>query len=352
MEDTAKEEVLEADLETNYVLEGDAADGAQENAELDKQLQDDNAAEEEIKAASEPTVLTQEENNMKNVKSKVEDNNFGERTNDYPKASTASPSTARSSLSRAHGSGFSPRQSQGTFSPKTVSVSRRASKASPKGNESPFEGSPRRISRLSVGSDEPSEFLALFKAISPSASSKPAITKKYGRLGSDKTLEEASQNKVVASNSGKSIARSPLKKSQIPGKLGAIKPPNLEASSEGTTPKLISPRRPTNKQTTELSNSSKAPGLKTRTSSKVVNSGPTRLPDAPAVVSPKLPESDNQYYSLEDLQQQKIEGLDYTCREKYLSPIDFELHFKMTKDQFLEMPKWKRDRAKRKLRLF
>jgi hypothetical protein len=64
--------------------------------------------------------------------------------------------------------------------------------------------------------------------------------------------------------------------------------------------------------------------------------------------------SDNgmEYFSLEDLQEGKADGINMACREMYLSPTDFQKLFKMTKDEFSNLPKWKRDKAKRALKLF
>eukprot|EP00980_Cylindrotheca_fusiformis_P009434 scaffold2065_cov107-Cylindrotheca_fusiformis.AAC.4 len=62
--------------------------------------------------------------------------------------------------------------------------------------------------------------------------------------------------------------------------------------------------------------------------------------------------ADGKYYPLADLQQKKVEGIDTTRREQYLSPEDFLENFSMTKEEFRKLPKWKRDKAKISLRLF
>ncbi|KAG7363991.1 villin headpiece domain containing protein [Nitzschia inconspicua] len=63
-------------------------------------------------------------------------------------------------------------------------------------------------------------------------------------------------------------------------------------------------------------------------------------------------ETDTTYYSLEQLQSGDVGGIDIRHRERYLSPSDFQLYFKMSKDEFATLPKWKRDKAKRTLKLF
>jgi len=62
--------------------------------------------------------------------------------------------------------------------------------------------------------------------------------------------------------------------------------------------------------------------------------------------------SNCEFHSLSDLQRGNIEGIDITCREQYLSPLDFQEHFQMTKSEFSKLPKWKRDKMKRTLKLF
>lgn len=61
---------------------------------------------------------------------------------------------------------------------------------------------------------------------------------------------------------------------------------------------------------------------------------------------------DGKYYTLTDIRQRKVEGIDKNNREQYLSPEDFEQTFKMTKEAFSKLPKWKRDNMKRDQHLF
>jgi hypothetical protein len=66
----------------------------------------------------------------------------------------------------------------------------------------------------------------------------------------------------------------------------------------------------------------------------------------------KVDDSEGQYYPLVDLQQGKVSGIDIACREQYLSPVEFMQYFKMSKENFAMLPKWKRDKTKRSLKLF
>jgi hypothetical protein len=61
---------------------------------------------------------------------------------------------------------------------------------------------------------------------------------------------------------------------------------------------------------------------------------------------------DGEFYPLADLQAKRVEGIDNTGREQYLSPEDFLATFSMTKEEFVKLPKWKRDKAKTSLKLF
>lgn len=64
-------------------------------------------------------------------------------------------------------------------------------------------------------------------------------------------------------------------------------------------------------------------------------------------------EWDGTFHSFEDIRQRRVEDLiDTQHREQYLSPEDFEAHFKMTKEAFAKFPKWKRDKIKKDLYLF
>ena len=60
----------------------------------------------------------------------------------------------------------------------------------------------------------------------------------------------------------------------------------------------------------------------------------------------------DKFYPLTDLQQKKVQGIDDSRREQYLSPDDFVASFKMSKEEFAKLPKWRRDQAKRNLNLF
>jgi hypothetical protein len=61
---------------------------------------------------------------------------------------------------------------------------------------------------------------------------------------------------------------------------------------------------------------------------------------------------DGKFYPLADLQAKRVEGIDNTGREQYLSPEDFLATFSMTKEEFAKLPKWKRDKAKTSVKLF
>ena len=85
---------------------------------------------------------------------------------------------------------------------------------------------------------------------------------------------------------------------------------------------------------------------------KKASTSATKVPvSSPAIPTPSTMDN-GKFYSIDDLRERKIEGLDYTCREQYLSPSDFQQYFKMTKEEFSKLPKWKRDKAKRSLKLF
>jgi hypothetical protein len=66
----------------------------------------------------------------------------------------------------------------------------------------------------------------------------------------------------------------------------------------------------------------------------------------------KILDEANEFYSIEQLKQQSIPGLDYKNREKYLSNSDFEAAFKCNKSEWANMPTWKKTKAKRALGLF
>lgn len=60
----------------------------------------------------------------------------------------------------------------------------------------------------------------------------------------------------------------------------------------------------------------------------------------------------NNYYSLAHLQAKSVDGIDGAHREMYLSPKEFEANFKMTKEEFHKLPRWKQSEAKKALNLF
>jgi len=79
-------------------------------------------------------------------------------------------------------------------------------------------------------------------------------------------------------------------------------------------------------------------------------------PPAPKVKTPapslSEPEYDGPWYSADDLRRQRIPDLDYTKREIYLSPEEFQEIFAMTREEYYEMPKWKQTKLKRSKKLF
>ena len=61
---------------------------------------------------------------------------------------------------------------------------------------------------------------------------------------------------------------------------------------------------------------------------------------------------DGEYYSIKELQERAVPGLDYEHREKYLRANDFKDVLGMTKQEFNSLPKWKQTKAKRAAHLF
>jgi len=57
------------------------------------------------------------------------------------------------------------------------------------------------------------------------------------------------------------------------------------------------------------------------------------------------------FYTLQELKV-PIEGVDWACREEYLSDDDIIQHFGMNRDELRALPKWKRQAAKKKLGIF
>ena len=66
-----------------------------------------------------------------------------------------------------------------------------------------------------------------------------------------------------------------------------------------------------------------------------------------------LHEAGAQFYTMEQLTSGAVESqIDPTRRELYLSDADFMSFFKISKDEFLQQPKWKQVSQKKKFRLF
>jgi len=66
-----------------------------------------------------------------------------------------------------------------------------------------------------------------------------------------------------------------------------------------------------------------------------------------------LQEAGAQFYTMAQLTSGAVESqIDPTRRELYLSNEDFMTYFKITKDEFLQQPKWKQVSQKKKFRLF
>jgi advillin len=57
-------------------------------------------------------------------------------------------------------------------------------------------------------------------------------------------------------------------------------------------------------------------------------------------------------YSLAELQAGCPAGVVANSKEKSLNDADFEATFKMTRDEFDAVPKWKRDKAKKDAGIF
>jgi hypothetical protein len=59
------------------------------------------------------------------------------------------------------------------------------------------------------------------------------------------------------------------------------------------------------------------------------------------------------FYSLVELRQRRVpHDIDWKNREQYLSDVDFQAAFHMSKQEFAAQPKWKRDKLKQGLYLF
>jgi lipoate-protein ligase A len=58
------------------------------------------------------------------------------------------------------------------------------------------------------------------------------------------------------------------------------------------------------------------------------------------------------FYTVKQLRDRSVPGLDWTQREKYLSDADFLEVFKVSKEDFKAWPAWKKTQTKKKLGLF
>ena len=72
----------------------------------------------------------------------------------------------------------------------------------------------------------------------------------------------------------------------------------------------------------------------------------------PCTLSISFSDPDGEYYSIKELQERAVPGLDYEHREKYLRANDFKDVLGMTKQEFNSLPKWKQTKAKRAAHLF
>ena len=57
-------------------------------------------------------------------------------------------------------------------------------------------------------------------------------------------------------------------------------------------------------------------------------------------------------YSLAELQAGCPDGVEASSKEKSLNDADFEATFKMSREEFDALPKWKRDKAKKDAKIF
>lgn len=77
--------------------------------------------------------------------------------------------------------------------------------------------------------------------------------------------------------------------------------------------------------------------------------------EAPAPAEPApapAPAGDGSMYSLAELQAGCPSGVVAASKEKSLNDEDFEATFKMSRDDFDGLPKWKRDKAKKDAGIF
>ena len=77
--------------------------------------------------------------------------------------------------------------------------------------------------------------------------------------------------------------------------------------------------------------------------------------EAPASAEPApapAPAGDGSMYSLAELQAGCPDGVVASSKEKSLNDADFEATFKMSREEFDALPKWKRDIAKKDAKIF
>ena len=77
--------------------------------------------------------------------------------------------------------------------------------------------------------------------------------------------------------------------------------------------------------------------------------------EAPAPAEPApapAPAGDGSMYSLADLQAGCPDGVVASAKELSLNDADFEATFKMSRDDFAALPKWKREKAKKDAGIF
>jgi outer membrane biosynthesis protein TonB len=72
----------------------------------------------------------------------------------------------------------------------------------------------------------------------------------------------------------------------------------------------------------------------------------------PAPVVQKRAAGKQQFYTVEELQTDAIEGLDYANREQYIEPEAFAELFGMTKAEFEAKPNWKKQALKKQHNMF
>jgi hypothetical protein len=119
---------------------------------------------------------------------------------------------------------------------------------------------------------------------------------------------------------------------------GAASP--VPAAASRKTP--FSVRASTSRKT-----ASSVPAAVPATVSRKTASKPAAVPNAEGAT-----DEVTTFYSATELLKGAIPGLDYKNREKYLAPDEFESVFKMSKEEFAAMPKWKQTKEKRKVKMF